>query len=172
VGKNIKLLITTILLSTLLLTSSKAELTNKIIISVGNEIITNYDLAREKKYLSVITVGQIKNLNDQESRKIAVDSLIKDKIKIGALANYNNINIIDEVIDGQIFQSIQNIGFRNIEDFKTYLKFEEYEFDEFKEKILLELKWNQLVYQFYKNQIIVDKGKIDKKLKTLIAGLK
>ena len=88
------------------MTSSKAELTNKIIISVGNEIITNYDLAREKKYLSVITVGQIKNLNDQESRKIAVDSLIKDKIKIVALANYDNINIKDEVIDGQIFQSI------------------------------------------------------------------
>ena len=154
------------------MTGSKAEFTNKIIISVGNEIITNYDLIREKKYLSVITLGQIKNLDDQESRKIIVDSLIKDKIKIAALANYNNINIIDEVIDGQIFQSIQNIGFRNIEDFKTYLKFEEYEFDEFKEKILLELKWNQLVYQFYKNQIIVDKGKIDKKLKTLIAEQK
>ena len=170
--KNIKLFKFIILLSILLLTSSKAEFTNKIIISVGNEIITNYDLAREKKYLSVITVGQIKNLNDQESRKIAVDSLIKDKIKIVALANYGNINITDEVIDGQIFQSIQNIGFRNIEDFKTYLKFEEYEFDEFKEKILLELKWNQLVYQFYKKQIIVDKEKIDKKLKTLIAEQK
>ena len=111
-------------------------------------------------------------MNNQESRKIAVDSLIKDKIKISALTNYSNINIRDEVIDGQIFQSIQNIGFKNIEDFKTYLKLEEYEFDEFKKKILLELKWNQLVYQFYKNQIIVDKGKIDKKLKTLIAEQK
>ena len=29
----------------LLLTNSKAELTNKIIISVGNEIISNYDLS-------------------------------------------------------------------------------------------------------------------------------
>ena len=47
------------------MTASKAELTNKIIISVGNEIITNYDLIREKKYISVITVLQIKNLNDR-----------------------------------------------------------------------------------------------------------
>ena len=53
-----------------------------------------------------------------------------------------------------------------------YLEFEKYEFDEFKEKILLELKWNQLVYQFYKNQIVIDKKKIDKKLKTLIAEQK
>ena len=166
--KNIKLFNSVILLSILLLTSSKAELTNKIIISVGNEIITNYDLAREIKYLSVITAGQSKSLSDQESQKIAVDSLIKDKIKISALANYDNIIIKDELINNQIVQSSQNIGFKSIDDFELYLKFEEYEFDEFKEKILLELKWNQLVYQFYKNQIVIDKEKIDKKLKTLI----
>ena len=154
------------------MTSSKAELTNKIIISVGNEIITNYDLAREIKYLSVISVGQFKNLDDQESRKIAVDSIIKDKIKISALANYDNIIIKDELINNQIIQSTQNIGFKSIEDFKTYLEFEKYEFDEFKKKILLELKWNQLIYQFYKNQIVIDKEKIDNKLKKLIAEQK
>ena len=170
--KNIKLFKFIILLSILLLTSSKAEFTNKIIISVGNEMITNYDLAREIKYLSVITVGQVKNLDDQESRKIAIDSLIKDKIKNSALANYDNIIIKDELINNQIVQSTQNIGFKSMEDFKLYLKFEKYEFDEFKKKILLELKWNQLVYQFYKNQIIIDKEKIDKKLKTLIAEQK
>ena len=153
----------------LLLTNSKAELTNKIIISVGNEIISNYDLAREMKYLNVITVGKFKNLDDEELKKIAVDSLIKDKIKVNVLTNYDNIIVKDEQINGQIVQSIRNIGFRSIDDFEAYLEFEKYEFDEFKEKILLELKWNQLVYQFYKNQIIIDKEKIDKKLKTLIS---
>ena len=171
-GKNIKLLITLILLSTILLTSSKAELTNKVIISVGAEIITNYDLDREIKYLNVITVGQIGDLDNQESKKIAIDSLIKDKIKITALSNFKNIIINDELLNNQIAQSSQNIGFRSIDDFKTYLNYAEYELDEFKKKILLELKWNQLVYQFYKNQIIIDKEKVDKKLKTLIAGQK
>ncbi len=168
-GKNIKLLISIILLSTILLTSSKAELTNKVIISVGDEIITNYDLDREIKYLNVITVGQIAELDNQESKKIAIDSLIKDKIKITALSSHPNIIIKEELINNQIVRSFQNIGFRSIDDFKTYLNYTEYELDEFKKKILLELKWNQLVYQFYKNQIIIDKEKIDKKLKTLIA---
>ncbi len=171
-GKNIKLLITTIFLSIFLLTSSNAELNNKVIISVGDEIITNYDLDKEISYLNVITVGQIKELDDQESKKIAIDSLIKDKIKISALSHFSNIIIKDELLNNQIVQSSQNIGFRNFEDFVTFLKFQEYELDEFKKKILLELKWNQLVYQFYKNQIIIDKEKIDKKLKTLIAEQK
>ena len=171
-GKNIKLLITTIFLSILLLTSSNAELNIKVIISVGDEIITNYDLDKEINYLNVITVGQIKEMDDQESKKIAIDSLIKDKIKITGLSNYNNIIIKDELVNDQIIKSSRNIGFRSIEDFMTFLKFEKYELDEFKKKILLELKWNQLVYQFYKNQIVIDKKKIDKKLKTLIAEQK
>ena len=157
--KNIILFKIIILFSVLFLTNSKAELTNKVLISVGNEIITNYDLTREIKYLTVITVGQFKNLNDEESRKIATDSLLKEKIKISALANFDNIIIKDETINNQIIQSTRNIGFKSIEDFKNYLIFEKYEFDEFKEKVLLELKWNQLVYQFYKNQIIVNKKK-------------
>jgi parvulin-like peptidyl-prolyl isomerase len=172
VGKNIKLSITTILFSMLLLTSSNAELNVKVIISVGDEIITNYDLDKEINYLNVITVGKIKELGDQESKKIAIDSLIKDKIKIAALSNYKNIIIKDELLNNQIIKSSRNIGFRNIEDFMTLLKFQEYEFDEFKEKILLELKWNQLVYQFYKNQIVINKEKIDKKLEILISEQK
>jgi len=139
---------------------------------VGDEIITNYDLDKEINYLNIITVGQIKELDDQESKKIAIDSLIKDKIKITALSNYNNIIIKDELLNNQIIKTSRNIGFRSLEDFTTFLKFQEYELDEFKKKILLELKWNQLVYQFYKNQIVIDKKKIDEKLKILIAEQK
>ena len=171
-GKSIKLSITTVLLSILLLTSLNAELNIKVIISVGDEIITNYDLDNEIKYLNVITVGKIKELNDQESKKIATDSLIKDKIKISALSNYDNIIIKDELLNNQIIKTSRNIGFGSLEDFTTFLKFQEYELDEFKKKILLELKWNQLVYQFYKNQIVIDKKKIDEKLKILIAEQK
>jgi hypothetical protein len=172
VGKNIKLSITTILLSIFLLTSSNAELNNKVIISVGDEIITNYDLDKEINYLNVITVGQIKELDDQESKKIAIDSLIKDKIKITALSNYNNIIIKDELLNNQIIKTSRNIGFGSLEDFTTFLKFQEYELDEYKKKVLLELQWNQLVYQFYRNQIVIDKKKIDEKLKILIAEQK
>ena len=171
-GKNIKLSITTILLSIFLLTSSNAELNNKVIILVGDEIITNYDLDKEINYLNIITVGQIKELDDQESKKIAIDSLIKDKIKITALSNYNNIIIKDELLNNQIIKTSRNIGFGSLEDFTTFLKFQEYELDEYKKKVLLELQWNQLVYQFYRNQIVIDKKKIDEKLKILIAEQK
>tara|TARA_B100000686_G_C16787556_1_gene976273 strand:+ start:2226 stop:3377 length:1152 start_codon:yes stop_codon:yes gene_type:complete len=149
---------------------SKADLNNKIIISVGSEIITNYDLSREFKYLNVITVGKFKSLNPQENRKIAIDSLIKDKIKSNVLSTYKNVRINDEMLANQIVNTIRSIGFRSIEDFKKYLEYEGYKFEEFEKKVMLEMKWNQLIYQFYKNQIVVDKEKIDKKLKDIISN--
>ena len=152
-----------------MLTNLRAELTNKVIMSVGNESITNYDVAREVKYLSVITLGQFKNLSNQESKKIAIDSLIKDKVKTNELAKHDYITVRDEMVNNHIYMTSKNIGFENVNDFKKYLEFEEYKFDEFQKKIILELKWNQLIYQFYKNQIIIDKEKIDKKLKELIS---
>ena len=130
--KNIRLSITTILFSILILTTPNAELNVKVIISVGDEIITNYDLDKEINYLNIITVGQINKMGEQESKKIAIDSLIKDKIKIAALSNYKNIIIKDELLNSQIIKTSRNIGFRSIEDFMTFLKFQEYE--------LLELK--------------------------------
>ena len=167
--KNIKLFKSIIFLSILLITSSKAELTNKVIMSVGNEIITNYDMARELKYLNVITLGQLKNLEAQEAKDMATNSLIKDKIKINVLSNYDNIIIKDELIEDQIKRTFRRFGFNNIEDFKRYLEIENYNFEEFKKKVLLELQWNQLVYQFYKNQIVINKEKIDKKINVIIS---
>ena len=167
--KNIKLFKSIIFLSILLITSSKAELTNKVIMSVGNEIITNYDMARELKYLNVITAGQLKNLEAQEAKDMVTNSLIKDKIKINVLSNYDNIIIKDELIEDQIKRTFRRFGFNNIEDFKRYLEIENYNFEEFKKKVLLELQWNQLVYQFYKNQIVINKEKIDKKINVIIS---
>ena len=61
--KNIKLFYLTIITIIVLFSNSKAELNNKIIISVGNEMITDYDVKNEIKYLSAITAGQFKKLS-------------------------------------------------------------------------------------------------------------
>ena len=42
---------------------------------------------------------------------MATDSLIKDKIKINVLSNYDNIIIKDELIENQIKQTFRRFGF-------------------------------------------------------------
>ena len=136
--KKIKLLINLFLFSIIFLsTNSKADLNNKIIISVGKEIISNYDFLRELNYLNVISLGKFKSLNDEESKKIATDSLIKDKIKTNVLSNYPNIFMNNEIVDNQINNTIRTFGFRSLEDFKKYLEYESYDLMNLKKKFYL-----------------------------------
>ena len=109
-----KLIKIIILVSIILITSNilKARVNNKIIISVGNEIITNYDLDREIKYLNSITLGKFKDLEKKNIEKIAIDSLIKDKIKVNELAS-RDVIVDDEIINRQVIQSARKIGFNN-----------------------------------------------------------
>ena len=65
--------------------NAKAELTDKIILLVGNEVITNYDVDLEIKYLNLISDGKFKSSGREENIKTAKEYLIKDKIKINEI---------------------------------------------------------------------------------------
>ena len=147
---------------------TKKIIKNKIIISVGNKIITNYDLATEIKYLNVISREKFKNLSNEEAEEIATQSLIKDKIKASELTHYGSITISEERVTQQINETSRNLGFNNVEELNSFLIKEDYNLKNLRKKIILEFKWNQLIYQLYKSQILINKEALDKKLKTLI----
>ena len=147
---------------------TKKLIKNKIIISVGNKIITNYDLATEIKYLNVISREKFKNLSNEEAEEIATQSLIKDKIKASELTHYGSITISEERVTQQINETSRNLGFNNVEELNSFLIKEDYNLKNLRKKIILEFKWNQLIYQLYKSQILINKEALDKKLKTLI----
>ena len=51
-----------------------------IIASVNNEIITNYDVVMEERYLKILN-PQLKNLENEQISELAKQSLIKEIIK-------------------------------------------------------------------------------------------
>jgi hypothetical protein len=52
----------------------------EIIAIVDNEMITNYDIKKEKNYLEILNPN-LKNLSEKQLLKLAKDSLIKEVIK-------------------------------------------------------------------------------------------
>ena len=137
--------------------------------TIGNEIITNYDIKNEIKYLNVVGKEGLQLLTQDEIKKIAIESLVNERIKSNEIANYTNIVITDEQINYQLSNLVERMGLKNYDDLESILISENYNFDDFKNKILLELRWNQIIYQYFNKQIKIDKDKIDKKLKELIA---
>ena len=130
--------------------STKIQILNKI----NNEIITNFDVEKEYNYLIALN-NDLKNVPENEAFKIAKDSLIREKIKTSELKKFF---VIDEFNNTKYLKNVlksfyQKLNLSNEEEFSNYLNSYGLSVDEVKNKIKLEILWNQLIGNKYKNQI-------------------
>lgn len=155
-----------------LTTASFSETKIYIKVSVENEIITNYDIQKEIRYLQILN-NDLKNLEDTKKIEIAKNSLINEIIKkkeIIKLFDFEDENLFVEQYLKDLYIKL-NIN--NEKDFeKMLLKDENYSLDEIRKKLKIEILWNELIYSKYVNQIKIDKDLLTKKVNNLSAKIR
>lgn len=158
-----KLIISFLFVLQLFTISSLKSKEVKIISKINNQIITNVDIENEYKYL----VSLNNNYQKFEKNKIynfAKDSLLREKIKKKELEKYFKLGVQDSFLNDRVTVLYKNLGFSNSEDFKTYLKKFDLEIKDIERKLEIELKWNKLIYDKYKNQIIINEKILKQKI--------
>ena len=136
----------------------------KIIHKIQNQIITNVDIKNEMRYLLAFNQN-LKELDRETIFNISNESLIKQKIKkIEIKRKYKKNNLSDEYLAMLIKEAYSNLGLNSFEEFDSYLKKNNLDIVNFKEKITIESFWNQLIFAKYNNQVTIDKNEILKKL--------
>ena len=137
---------------------------NKILFKIENQIITTIDLDNHIKYLSAINT-EIQKLDYEKLLEIAKNNLIREKIKKTELVKeYQKIEI-EEVRLNEIISSIfsqQEIS--DIKELERYLSSLDLKFSEIKEKISIEILWNQLIYQKFSSKIKINKDDLKKEI--------
>ena len=151
-----------LLLSLLLLLPVKANETN-IVIKVNNEIITNIDIENEIRYLVALN-NELKETSEEILKNLAKQSVIKEKIKKKEVSKYFKFNTSQEFLDTVIKSYYTKLGIDSLENFKTYLQEYDLELDIVKNKIEIELLWNQLIGRQYQDQIIINKKDLENKV--------
>ena len=151
-----------ILLSLLLLLPVKANETN-IVIKVNNEIITNIDIENEIRYLVALN-NELKETSEEILKNLAKQSVIKEKIKKKEVSKYFKFNSSQEYLDTIIKSYYTKLGIDSLESFKIYLQEYDLELDVVKNKIEIELLWNQLIGRQYQDQIIINKKDLENKV--------
>ena len=148
------------------------SLENKIIIKVNDKIITNFDVKQEEKYLIILNP----NLNkvDQNKLKIlATNSIVKEKIKEIELIKYFQIEkaLDDNSLKKIIKNFYQSVGFQKEKEFKNYLESQNLKFSSIKRKLAIEMLWNNLIFEKFKNRVVIDeveiKNNLDKEINNL-----
>ncbi len=141
--------------------SSEVKIVNKI----NNEIITNFDVEKEYYYLIALN-NELKQIPKNEALTIAKNSLIREKIKTSelkkfySLENFNKYEYLNSV-----FQSFyKKLNISSEQEFQNYLNTFDLTIDEVKDKIKLEILWNQLIGVKFKDQINIDEDNLKKKI--------
>ena len=125
---------------------------NKIIITVGKYPITYFDLFKEVKMISVLSNSKINDNNREQIKKLAIASLIKNKIKIGEIKKLGIKNYSKRELEELIQNTSRNIGLDK-NGLRELLKRNNLSFDSLVNKFKTDLKWNTLIFQLYKNKI-------------------
>ena len=144
---------------------SNASQNIKIIVKIDNSIITSEDINYESSYLIALNEN-LNKLKKKEVYEIAKESLIKEKIKKKEIQKYIDIQNFDN--DKLVNEVIKNIyiklGFETNSEFEIYLNTFELSLEEVREKLNVEMVWNQLISAKFKDKINIDEDKIRKKI--------
>ena len=135
-----------------------------IIGKVGNVIITNYDVKKETSYLKILN-SSLSNLENKKIFEIGKNSLSNELIKKKELEKFFDLKKENPFLE-QIFQNFyKDLGLKNENEFKKYLSINKtYSVDEIKEKLKIEIMWNQLIYELYNRQVSIDENELLKRI--------
>jgi hypothetical protein len=157
-SKKIFLLIFFVFFST---KSEAKQLTNNVIVSIDNTIITELDINKEINFLKFINKNQAVN-NPEILKKEIVNSLIDRKIK-DIETNYYNIEVSEKEIDINLYNYLERIKINN-EIINSFYNQNEIEKDYLKNIIKIDMKWSKLVKQLYESRLNVNLTEVNKEL--------
>ena len=139
-----------------------------VVLKVNNKIITNIDIKKESRYLAALSPN-LKDIDAKTLMKLSKDSIIREKIKENELNKFFDLSMKNKFIDKIINSYYTNMGMKNKNEFKNYLKMNNLQYDEVEYKISLEAAWNDLIFNKFRKQIKIDKNKIEKELRENIS---
>ena len=138
----------------------------QILYKINNSLITNIDINNESNYLISLNT-KLKDLDKSEIFEIAKESLIREKIKLNEIKKFF---ILEKYENNQLIQNIiknlyTNLNLNNLMEFENYLGTFDISINEVKEKLKIEILWNQLISRKFQNQINIDEKKIRQNVK-------
>ena len=145
----------------------KSEIRNKIIIKVGNSLVTSIDIQNEIITNLVISKKEINQKNINDGKQFAIKSLINKEIKNIEINKYKIENFDNEELQKYIIKTANNFS-TNKEGLKKIFLDYKINYDSFIEKFKTELLWRTLIYTIYQNQTTVNILEVDNELKKLI----
>ena len=143
----------------MLSTNVIASIDNKIIVKVGEEIITSYELKNKILTTLFLSGQEINQSSINNLKKQSLDSLIFDKLKLAELKKYEI-----ETDNFRTNRYLNSISSNNIKDLIDRFEKNNLNFDLYKKEIEIQMMWQELIYNIYSSKINIDENTVNNEL--------
>ena len=144
-----------------------ASIESKIIATVGENIITSYDLKNKILSSIILSNKEVNQKNINEIKKQSLDYLIDYKLKKNEISKYDSSDM-----SRKFYGYLVDISNNNIENFKKNFKENNLDFDSFEDQIITEFKWRELIFRKFNKRININKDDVDNEIKYIIKNKK
>jgi len=158
---NKKIIFFLILIEFTLLRVEAKQLTNNVIVSIDNSIITELDVNKEMNFLKFINNDQSTNYSGIFKKEI-INTLIDRRIK-DIETTYYKIDVSEKEIENSLYNYLEKIKITNENLNSFYIK-NEIEKDYLKNVIKIDLRWSKLIRQMYESRLNVNLTEVNRQL--------
>ena len=137
------------------------QLTNNVIVSIDNSIITDLDINKEINFLKFINKDQVIN-NPEVFKKEIINSLVDRKIK-DIETNNLKIEVPEKEVENNLYNYLERMKINN-EILNSFYNQNEIEKDYLKNIIKIDMKWSKLIRQMYESRLNVNLTEVNKEL--------
>ena len=137
------------------------QLTNNVIVSIDNSIITDLDINKEINFLKFINKDQVIN-NPEVFKKEIINSLVDRKIK-DIETNNLKIEVPEKEVENNLYNYLERMKINN-EILNSFYNQNEIEKDYLKNIIKIDMKWSKLIRQMYESRLNVNLTEVSKEL--------
>ena len=160
----IKKIIFLILISSIFIEKGNTEINDALYMTVGNRPITQSDIVNEIKVLLILNNEIYSEDKRNKLQEIAVQTIIKRNIKQMALDRNNFFEFNQRDLEKELINFATNLN-TDLDTLKNVFTSNELDFSIVENQVRVELSWNSLIFQLYKDRISINPDEIDEQLK-------
>ena len=160
----IKKIILLILIPLLFAERTNAEISDSIFMSIGDKPITKSDIVNEIKIILILNNESYTDDKREQLHEVAVKSVVKRNIKLIEIERYNFQRYNEEDFQKELLRLASNL-YIDVETLKNICASNDLDFSIIEDQIKVELHWNTLIFELYKDSLQINPEQIEERLK-------
>ncbi len=142
-----------------------SSISNKIIVKVGNEIITQHELENKINTTLILSKQEIKQENIDKIKRQSLKTLINLKLKNDELKKYN-LEINQLAINEHLLKISQSLNIK-IAELENFFLLNGINYEYYIKELETEFLWRRLIFQLFASKINIVESEVEAELNVI-----